>query len=279
MKGAFQISREIFDNPIWNDIPKFRIFFYIVGNAVFSEGGVRKGNVHIGRGQFLRSYRNISDDLEYIENRKIKKYSISVISRKIDQLVKEERLKIEDTELGTLFTVVNYNEYQGLENYKKKRGTALEQSGNSDGTALEQSRNNNKNVKNAKNEKKYSPKQVYDESSLYYRLANYFLGEIRKNNPDHKTPNMQTWSDDIRKMMELDNRNEEQIRYLMRWVQADDFEMANVLSPNKLRKRFDQLVIKVKSEKRPATVKPIELEKPKSQLRHEQEMRELGLYK
>ncbi len=27
-KGAFQISREIFENPIWEDIPKFRIFFF-----------------------------------------------------------------------------------------------------------------------------------------------------------------------------------------------------------------------------------------------------------
>jgi hypothetical protein len=157
-KGAFQISREIFENPIWNDIPKFRIFFYILGQAVFSETGIQKGSVHIGRGQYLRSFRNLQRDLEYIENRKVKQYSISVISRKIDSLVKEERLKIEDTELGTLFTVVNYDLYQGLENYKSKQvGTELEQSRNSDGTELEQKRNNNKNVNNAKNvNNKYS---------------------------------------------------------------------------------------------------------------------------
>jgi len=95
--------------------------------------------------------------LEYIENRKIKKYSTSVIKRKIDSLVKEERLKIEDTELGTLFTVVNYDEYQGFERYKNKHGTELEQSWNSDGTELEQHRNNNKNVKNEKNVKNKIP--------------------------------------------------------------------------------------------------------------------------
>ena len=49
-------------------------------------------------------------------------------------------------------------------------------------------------------------------------------------------------------MLELDNRTEEQIRYLMNWVQKDSFEMTNVLSPSKLRKRFDQLVMKVKQE-------------------------------
>src|SRR5690554_5644751 len=123
-KGAFLISREIFDNPIWTDVVKFRIFFFIVGNAVFSEEGVNIGGIHVGRGQFLRSYRNLADDLQYIENRKIKKYSVSSISRKVDALVKENRLEIEHTELGTLFTVVNYELYQGLSNY---RNSNLEQ--------------------------------------------------------------------------------------------------------------------------------------------------------
>ena len=123
-KGAFQTSREIFENPIWEDVPKFRIFFYIYGNAVFSEEGVQKGSVHIGRGQFLRSYRNLREDLQYIENRSIKKYSLSMISKKIEQLVKEKRLKVEDTEYGTLFTVVNYSIYQGLSNYKNENENA-----------------------------------------------------------------------------------------------------------------------------------------------------------
>ncbi|MET3659625.1 hypothetical protein [Sporosarcina psychrophila] len=152
--GAFQTSRQIFDNPIWQDVPKFRIFFFIVGNAVFSKKGVRIGDVVIQRGQFLRSLRNLSEDLQYIENRKIKKYSISTISRKISSLVDEERLKIEETELGTLFTIINYDRYQVLDNYKKQPETALEHSGNTDGTVSEHSWNNNKNVKKDKNDKK-----------------------------------------------------------------------------------------------------------------------------
>ena len=164
MGGAFQTSRDIFTNPIWQDIPKFRIFFYIVGNAVFANDGVRIASLHIKRGQFLRSYRNLADDLSYIENRKVKKYSVSVISRKIDSLVKEERLKIEDTELGTLFTVVNYDIYQGFYHYKKQElGTELEQCWNTDGTVLEQSGNNNKKVNKDKKDKKDNKKTIYAE--------------------------------------------------------------------------------------------------------------------
>jgi hypothetical protein len=162
--GAFQTSRDIFNHSIWHDIPKFRIFFYIYGNAVFSEEGVTIGSVHLKRGQYLRSYRNLAEDLQYIENRKIKKYSVSVISRKIEQLIKEERLKIEDTELGTLFTVVNYQQYQGFDGYKKKElGTELEQSWNGAGTELEQSGNNNNNVKKVKKDKSSNPSSKDDE--------------------------------------------------------------------------------------------------------------------
>lgn len=149
MSGAFQISREIFNSDIWTDIPKFRIFFYIVGNAVFSEKGVQKGSVFIGRGQLLKSFRNIANDLTYIENNSEKKYSLSVIKNKVSELEREERITTLRTELGTLFTVVNYALYQGLENYKNgnlERG--LERSENAARTEQERSENNNKNVKN-----------------------------------------------------------------------------------------------------------------------------------
>jgi len=57
-------------------------------------------------------------------------------------------------------------------------------------------------------------------------------------------------------MIELDKRTTEQIEYLICWVQQDDFEAANVLSPGKLRTRFDSLIMKVKQEKK-SNVVPI----------------------
>lgn len=184
MKGSFQTSREIFEHPIWNDIPKFRIFFFIVGNAVFSESGVPMGSVKVGRGQYLRSFRNLSNDLEYIENRSIKKYSLSLISRKVEQLVKEERLLVEDTELGTLFTVCNYALYQGFNNMKKNNEnaerTATERSENGDGTATERRRNNNKNVNKVNNDKNELIKE-YTSNPLLLESLNDFV-KMRKAN-------------------------------------------------------------------------------------------------
>lgn len=250
MKGAFQTSREIFENPIWNDIPKFRLFFFIVGNAVFSHEGVKKGGIHIKRGQFLRSYRNLRDDLEYIDNRSVKKYSISVIKRKIDSLVSEERLEIQESELGTLFTVVNYDKYQGFENYKKDN---LERSENAHGTQMERTWNNNKNVKKEKNvnneKKKNSPKQAYDEDSIFFQLANRLYQKILTNDEGFKKPNLQTWANDVRLMMERDKRTEEQIIYLIEWSQSHHFWKSNILSVKSLRKQYTKLTIQVKEEK------------------------------
>jgi hypothetical protein len=138
--GAFQTSRDIFNHEIWQDVIKFRLFFFIVGNAVFSQEGLKIGSVLVKRGQYLRSFRNLAEDLKYIDNRQVKEYSVSVISKKINQLVKEERLEIETTELGTLFTVVNYDRYQVLDNYMTEPRTVREQS-----------ENNNKKDKNVKN--------------------------------------------------------------------------------------------------------------------------------
>ncbi|WP_088005628.1 hypothetical protein [Indiicoccus explosivorum] len=152
MSGAFLTSRDIFKNGIWTDVPKFRIFFFIVGNAVFSETGVEKGGVHVGRGQYLRSLRNLREDLVYYENNAEKMYGMATLNRKIAELVEEGRLQTEKTKLGTLFTVVNYAIYQDFSAYKS---SSLEQRRNGVGTASEQQRNN-KNLENYVNQENKS---------------------------------------------------------------------------------------------------------------------------
>ncbi|MBM7634042.1 hypothetical protein [Geomicrobium sediminis] len=140
------MSRDIFENPIWEDPVKFRIFFFIIGNAVFSQDGVTHAGVHLKRGQYLRSLRKLREDLTYREGKgnAIKQYPLTTIQRKLKSLENEEKIIMKTLENGTLFTVVNYEKYQGLENYKIHE---MEQLRNSDGTVTEQERNNNKNVK------------------------------------------------------------------------------------------------------------------------------------
>ncbi len=248
-KGAFQTSRNIFESDIWNDVSKFRLFFYIYGNAVFAKEGTTVAGMKIERGQFLRSFRNLRDDLEFIENRSVKKYSLSVIKRKVDQLVKENRLKIEDTELGTLFTVVNYESYQGLDNYKKDN---LERRKNGDGTGMERSENNNKNVNNVNNvnkDKKTLRSKLKFETH-HLKLAELLFKKIKENNPSAQEPNLESWANTFRLMMERpkEKRSGKDIQDLILWSQSHHFWYKNILSADKLRKQFDRLQLEMKDE-------------------------------
>lgn len=145
--GAFLTSREVFENPIWRNIVEFRLFFLIYGNAVFSDEGVRVADdLILQRGQWLRSTRKLQEDLKFLENRQVKIYSTATINRTIKKLVDMQRICTKTHELGTVFTVLNYEQYQCFDSYRQvELGTEL-------GTVTKQSRNNNKNVKKDKKE-------------------------------------------------------------------------------------------------------------------------------
>jgi hypothetical protein len=165
-EGVFQTDREIFNNSVWKNVLKFRLFFYIYGNAVYAEAGKDYSGIHLNRGQFLRSYRKLQEDLEYIENHAVKNYSLSQIKMNVLKLVQEKRIKVEVVQLGTLFTVCNYEEYQGFERFKNG---SIEQRKNSVRTDKEQMKNNNKNDKNDKKDK--NGKESKDIGALITEFA------------------------------------------------------------------------------------------------------------
>jgi len=164
-EGVFQTDREIFSNPVWKNVLKFRLFFFIYGNAVYLEAGKDYSSMHINRGQLLKSYRKLQEGLEYIENRSIKQYSLSQIKKAIDELIDEKRLTKFDTELGTLFTVCNYEEYQGFERFNNEN---LERRKNGERTEKERRKNNNKKDKNDKKDNNNIYTQNFEKAYKIY---------------------------------------------------------------------------------------------------------------
>ena len=79
--------------------------------------------------------------------------------------------------------------------------------------------------------------------------AEYLFKEIQNNNPDAKKPNLEKWANEFRLIRERDKRTDQQIKYLINWSQQDSFWKTNILSPASLRKQFDRLVTKIKSDK------------------------------
>lgn len=166
MSGKFIIDRDIFSNPIWQNPIEFRLFFFILGKAIWSEEGVRIGEITVKRGQYLRSYRNLRNDLMYLDNNAEKFYGITTIKRAVDKLIKDGRLEKEDTKHGTLFTVVNYKDYQRFERDNSKDN---ERAWNDGGTEVEQRWNNNKKDKKDKNINTEQYKEFEKKILLLYK--------------------------------------------------------------------------------------------------------------
>lgn len=233
MAGAFQIARDIFNNPIWQNITEFRLFFLIVGNAIYLEEGKEIAGIQLKRGQWLRSYRNLQADLEYLENHAVKRPGIATVKRAVDNLINDKRISIEATEHGTLFTVLNYEKYQDLANYKIVN---MEQIRNTRGTDTEHSRNNNKKDNKGKKEN-----TLFVEGSDELEAAKAMFRFIKKLNPDYKEPNYQSWARVFDAIFRIDKKDLREVQELMVWVYNDNFWKTVILSPSKFREKYDSL--------------------------------------
>ena len=60
-------------------------------------------------------------------------------------------------------------------------------------------------------------------------------------------PNFETWARDIRLLVERDGIDPQAVWETFLWAHNDPFWRANILSPGKLRKQFDQLHAKRES--------------------------------
>jgi hypothetical protein len=274
MEGWIKIHRKIFENWIWKYPIAFRLFIWLVAHAVFEEKGCQYGVVWVGRGQYLRSLRKLREDLVYIENKEIKYYSIATLKRIIDRLVSEGMITKQETELGTLFTITNYDKYQSVVNpdsdsrqclkyvptdcpsnetgYETPSVSILGNNINAEmqsvfeletglETTAKQSRNNNKKDNNVKKE--------YSRNSIEFRLSEFLFSFIKKRNEKYKTPDFNKWSVHIERMIKIDNRTAQEITEVIKWSQEDPFWQNNILSTETLRKQFDKLYLKMNAKK------------------------------
>lgn len=199
----------------------------------------------------------------------------------IDQYkVNRTILLFKDAEMISLFTVAkkysiitisNWEEYQGEKytNFAPNHTQENEQKNTQAETALnkalkaictqENTQENERGLhvsythnKKVKNEKKKDNKlsSSFDENSIEYTLAVELKQFILSNNENAKVPDdLQKWSYDINKMIRLDKRSEQDIRNAIKYSQTSKFWQCNILSPAKLREKFDTLYLQQKNDK------------------------------
>jgi len=80
-------------------------------------------------------------------------------------------------------------------------------------------------------------------SAADLETAEWIYERLKTINPNHKPPSFPSWASDIRLMRERDSRKDEDIRAIFAWANADQFWQANILSPKKLREKWDTLIL------------------------------------
>lgn len=194
----------------------------------------------VKRGQMITS-------LESIAAKAGKGVTTQNIRTALKRFEKYGFLTSESTNKNRLITLINYGVYQHDKDEPNKQPNK-QLTSNQQATNKQLTTNNNVNNYNNDNNEirlKHSSRK-YDISDM--ETSTLFYSLILENNPNFKKPNLESWANEIRLMRERDKRTIEQINYLVEWVQKDSFWQSNILSPKKLREKFDQLAMKVKSE-------------------------------
>ena len=88
-----------------------------------------------------------------------------------------------------------------------------------------------------------SPTKKFSFTEMDLAMAKEMFARIQKLNPNHKQPNFEAWANDIRLLSERDGKSHPEIIELFEWANQDRFWQANILSPRKLREKWDVLVL------------------------------------
>lgn len=154
MCGWVKLYRDVLESELWREVVPFRLFVLLLIQASREDGRSVNG-IQLKKGQYIRAYSKLAEDLGYREGRGEKQYSKSTIKRAADKLVKKGLIATEETSVGTLFTLLKYEEIQagGFADffYPSNRGTVAERTENERETKAVQ---NQEREKNAEKEKK-----------------------------------------------------------------------------------------------------------------------------
>ncbi|TNO60855.1 hypothetical protein [Bacillus cereus] len=167
------------------------------------------------------------------------KYNLNKGGKPIEDCIKKELKSIKDLSLVRLVLertenislVQKVSVYAGLDDTSHDASTIRGQ----------------KEKEKEKEKEKKTPRHKFETCDT--NGAKYLFEKIKGNNPKQKEPNFNNWANEFRLMRERDNREPQEIKDVIDWCQADPFWQGNILSPKKLREKFDQLTIQMKSKK------------------------------
>lgn len=245
MHGWVKIHRDIMEHWLWGDKPfsKGQAWVDIILLCNHEERKVNLGNevILVEKGQFITSQQQLMDRWGW---------SKSKVINFLKTCEKDSMLCVCSDKKKTTLKVLNYSIWQESETSKEPQEDHGE-------TTERPRKDTNKNVKKDKNVKNGKKKDIFfSEDSLEFKLSLSLRQYILKNNEKARVPEiegLQTWCSEFDKILRIDKRELEDLKKVLVYSQTDSFWQSNVLSPSKLREKFDTLLMQSNNKQKPKT--------------------------
>ena len=247
------VSRKLIESEIWKKPPLYtKVWLYLLCRAQ------HKKYKRLEKGQIFTSIPELQEACSwYVGYRKMTP-SKSQIFQVLEWLRKPCEQNCEHNEGETMITttrathgmvinIENYCYYQDSKNYESN-GEPNNENSTKETRTERQPNNINKNVKNDKNNNniKDLSLKVFNPESKEMVLATKLRDMIKANNEKARVPqNLNKWAYEFDKMIRIDKRDPKEIWQVMVFSQKDSFWSSNILSPKKLREKYDQLYLKM----------------------------------
>lgn len=237
-------EREVYDKYAYSEIDRYILLVYmeferrVNGREIYED--LKKGEcrfdyaswekrLNITHKRMIRAIKILVKEECIQQRRKGKKGSASIyyLNRFLEEQKKEQSGEQKEEQKESS----NSNNLRYIEEQDKEQ--------NKEQNKVQSSKNNNQRI---------ISKIVFDKDSKEMQLSKLLFSLMKSNNVGVKEPNFQNWSKEFNRILEGDNRELEDIKNVIRWCQNDRFWKSNILSPKKLREKYDALHLKMSDE-------------------------------
>ena len=240
MSGWIKIYRGLQDSAIASHPEYLAVWVHLLLRAQYSasECVIGRQIVRLSVGQLVFGRIKFSSEIGVSENK---------VRAALDVMKSLNMVTIKSMAKFSIISITNWQKYQEDNQQITTKQPADSQQVTSTSPAPSHIQES-KESKESKELKDSLPKNKFSDEDK--KCAEWLADKLVEFIPDCKRPNINSWSEHVRKMRELDNRDYKEICQLWLWCRKDSFEAPNVLGPEKLRKRYDSLKTKMKT---PAT--------------------------
>jgi hypothetical protein len=261
MQNFVPISRDILDHWIYKDAAYFKIWFEMLARARYIEEpktDMYRGIIYtLNRGEFIFGIPSWSERLGIGQQR---------LRTLIKKLTNENMISlVKAYPKFTIYTITNYEKFNNQTNNQTNNLTDIENTSVTDDannqtnnqtnnllTTFQQPSNNllttNEECKEGEQCTEGNKKDnKFSSDSNEHRLSLYLFNYIKRNNPSAKEPDFETWSKHFDYILRIDKRPIDEVKKVIEYCQKNSFWLSNILSPSKLREKYDQLMLQMKN--------------------------------